>query len=259
MKKRNIAFVLLMSFLTLGIYIIYWLYATRKELLNYLPDKNTIPRVFYLFLPWLVLISLFLLMSVVMAFAGTNDSAANIMSIFVTIFGLVGFIGGIVVAFWWFYRYFKGVEMVTNGTDATLMYVLWILLSLMIGPVWTLLVQNDINKFIDNGYRPLAKEPPQQWQQPMQPGPQAPYQPMPPQQPYYPPAPAAPAPVYYGPPAPSMPAPSAGQHEPGMQHGHHQAPHHAQPHHAEHHQPHEHNHPHADGEGHHPQHPPHQA
>jgi hypothetical protein len=72
----------------------------------------------------------------------------------VTIIGAI--IAMFVVSFWWFYRYFQAVEQVVQGNEAMLYYTLWIVLTLFtIGPVWVVLVQSDLNKFVENGYRPL--------------------------------------------------------------------------------------------------------
>ncbi len=238
MKKRNIGLVLLFSFITLGIYVIYWLYIIRKELLPFAHNKNNFPRVLWLFLPWLLLISLLLLMAVLTASMPDSGSTfVGIVAIFTSLVIFGGIIAGIIVSFWWFYRFFKGIAEVTGGTDPMLMYVLWILFNLMFGPIWTLLVQNDINKFIDNGYRPVPKEVPPQWYPPAPEGP-APQMPLPPnpyaapypqQQPYYGPAypqqpmqqPMPPqAPTYYAPPAPTMPAPTVEQQNVTMHHPH---------------------------------------
>jgi hypothetical protein len=158
MKRRHVLAVLGLSFLTLGIYVIYWLYKTRLELLPYLEDKKFVPRVIVLFVPIFVMIGLLIPAAVFMADSWNpylDEPSAAGMTVFMTVlFG--GMLAAAVISFWWFYRYFKAVEAVTGGNNAMLMYGLWIALSLIgIGPVWTLIIQDDLNKFIDNNYQPL--------------------------------------------------------------------------------------------------------
>lgn len=158
MKRRHVLAVLGLSFVTLGIYVIYWLYKTRLELLPYLEDKKYIPRVIVMFIPVFVTIGLLIPAVIFMADSWnpyTDEASVAGTTVFMTIlFG--GLIVTTVISFWWFYRYFRSVEAVTGGNNAMLMYGLWIALSLIgIGPVWTLITQDDLNKFIDNGHRPL--------------------------------------------------------------------------------------------------------
>lgn len=157
MKRRHVLAVLGLSFLTLGIYVIYWLYKTRLELLPYLEDKKAIPRVLVLFLPIFIVIGimLFLLVPLMAAMDPYTEPSDASMLLFMLILGL-GTLAIFIVSFWWFYKYFKAVEAVTGGNNAMLMYGLWIVLTLIgIGPVWTLIIQDDLNKFIDNNYQPL--------------------------------------------------------------------------------------------------------
>ena len=158
MKRRHVLAVLGLSFLTLGIYTIYWLYKTRLELLPYLEDKKYIPRVIVMFVPVFVTIGLLIPAVIFMADSRspyTEESSAAGMAVFMTVlFG--GLIVIMVIAFWWFYRYFRAVEAVTGGNNAMLMYGLWVVLTIInVGPVWALIIQDDLNKFIDNGHRPL--------------------------------------------------------------------------------------------------------
>lgn len=262
MKRRHVLAVLGLSFVTLGIYVIYWLYKTRKELLGYLPDQKAIPRVIILFAPLLGVIGVAIVVGAISAAFPYGSTAANTVDVVGIILMMLAMLAIFVVAFWWFYRYFKAVEAVTQGNDAMLYYTLWIILTIMgLGPIWVLIVQNDLNKFIENGYRPLkAPGYPAPQQQPWQPPvPQQQYgQPYPQPYPQQPPYPyqqpqqqyAAPQPVYqqpYGQYPNQQPAPV---HEPHhhAEHGEHH------PHHEQHHAHHQHEHhghsdqPHDDGQ-----------
>jgi hypothetical protein len=240
LKKRHVLAVLGLSFVTLGIYVIYWLYKTRQELLSFLPDKKAIPMVTVLFIPIFVMIASFIGMAMISVsttfmYSGSRGSAElySTISIIVTMLSILAVF---VVAFWWFYRYFKAVEAVTQGNDAMLLYTLWIILTIIgLGPVWVLIVQNDLNKFIENGNRPLKApvypgypDSTQQWQTPTQPQYGQPY----PSAPNYPNQ--APAPGY------QQPYPQQYPQQAQEHHPHHEGQHHAhhdqhQPHHSQHH------------------------
>ncbi len=196
MKRRHVLAVLGLSYLTLGIYTLYWLYKTRQELLPYLPDKKAIPKLIVLFIPWFVAIGLAIVTAVVtgviVASSNSPYNSANLMTLTTIVIIMLGFLAVCIVSFWWFYRYFTAVELVVQGNDAMLLYTLWIVLSFFgLGPVWVLMVQGDLNKFMDNGYRPLKTPTPpaysaaeqQTWHQPPQPPTHQPHHPYPPQPP----------------------------------------------------------------------------
>lgn len=159
MKRRHILAVLALSYLTLGIYTIYWLYRTRLDLLQHLPDKNAIPRVIIMFIPWLAVIGSLIVAFILSAILRQNDPdsvAAGVVAILSVIIMIAGFIAILIVSFWWFYRYFQALEQAVQGNDAMLHYTLWVVFTLFgIGPVWVVLAQSDLNKFIDNSYQPL--------------------------------------------------------------------------------------------------------
>jgi hypothetical protein len=158
-KKRHVLAVLALSYLTLGIYVIYWLYRTRKDLLQFTADKQAIPKVITMFIPVFVLVGLVILLGVsagIMSINGESSTAMAALSVVATIAIIGAVVAIFVVSFWWFYRYFQTIEQVVQGNEAMLFYTMWIALTLFgIGPVWVLIVQSDLNKFIDNGYHPL--------------------------------------------------------------------------------------------------------
>ena len=100
MKRRHVLAVLGLSFVTLGIYVIYWLYKTRKELLHYLPDKKAIPRVLILFIPILAMIGLVIGLSVITAALTYDSTAYNVVWIITLIVIMAGMLAIFVVNFW---------------------------------------------------------------------------------------------------------------------------------------------------------------
>jgi Domain of unknown function (DUF4234) len=234
MKKRNIFAVFALSIITLGMYMIYWLYRTRLDLTDRLQDRKAIPPVFILFMPLVAIIAL----AVVTAILSLIAPDAEGVIVAFTIVYILGILAAIVVGLWWFYRYFQALHKVTQGTDPIMLYVLWIALSWMGLPVWVIVVQNDLNKYIERGGQPAPVYPPQAgWQQPMPAAHQAPSYPQPgpeqhgqqwPQQPTA--HPQAPQPMAYSshPPQPVPPATSQPMPEhagPNLPHDAHQAHH----------------------------------
>lgn len=152
-KRRNIIFVLVMSLITLGIYSLYWIYMTRKELVQASGNPKSIPSFWILLAPILLLTIL-----VGVAFAVTDSATTNGI---VNVLGIIGVIGVIVIPLWWFYRYSVTASKVTHGMDSTSLYILFIVLNIFsVGFVWQMLVQNDINKAIDGTTNTTTPEPP---------------------------------------------------------------------------------------------------
>lgn len=159
MKKRHPAAVLLLPIVTLGIYCIYWLYATRKELLQASGNKkDSIPPVFLLFLPFILLIGL--AFAALIATDPTTGSTAStqdssLVAGIVTGIIVAGFfIGGVLLLpLWWFWKYCKVAAQVIKdkgGMDFTQLYVLYVAIVWLCGivPVWMLIAQLDFNKTV---------------------------------------------------------------------------------------------------------------
>jgi preprotein translocase subunit SecG len=157
MQKRGVIEVILLSFLTLGIYELYWLYQTRKELVA---RGARIPRAIWLLAP-AVGITLVALMQFVMRFvldASINATtsgdmfepngfkmAVNIISI---IFGVIFILGIIPYTLYWFYKYCQGVELATKGkTSFALSFGSWVALSaISLFFIWPGIMQDSFNK-----------------------------------------------------------------------------------------------------------------
>lgn len=155
MKKRNIAAVVILHIITLGIYFFYWAYATRKDLVAQHGDPKSIPAFKWLVLPFALLIPLpFLFLSLPFSEA-TEPNVFVILGIFADLITLV--IASMAVFLWWFYHYCKVAWAVTKGIEFTPSYVMFIMTILCNIPViWQALMQNDINKAAD---RIAAKKP----------------------------------------------------------------------------------------------------
>jgi len=146
MKQRNIGIVLLLSFVTLGIYTVVWTYKTRKEMVTYLQNEKAIRPFWWILAPYILLIGVAILALIASAaHAGQSDDGSNL---FVVLVGFAAVIGTIVIPFWWFISYFRALDAVTGEKEFGLNYSMWVV-SLFFGiPVWTLLVQNSLNKKI---------------------------------------------------------------------------------------------------------------
>jgi len=190
MKKRNLFLVCVLTILTLGIYLLVWLYDTRKDAVKQLNEPKAIPPVSILFLPFMLL-----LVSFVFSLATRDSNAGNVIVLLV---GIVAVPAIFIVPLWWFYKYSHGMYRVTHGTEPMLLYVLFIVLyTVGLGFVWMILVQNDINKALEHQVQApqppdttpaIEHSPPQPWQQqPPAPSPM-------PQPPYTPPQPPVPKP-----------------------------------------------------------------
>jgi carbon starvation protein CstA len=155
MKKRHPAAVVLLPFVTLGIYCVYWLYNTRKELLARVTEKDSIPPLVVLLLPFLLVVVL-LVVGLLTGSQGDDSGVADgplgvsgVISI-----ALIGiFMVGAVVALplWWFWKYCKTAAIVTKGyggMDQTQLYILFVAIVWLCGllPVWMLITQLDYNK-----------------------------------------------------------------------------------------------------------------
>ncbi|HSX17410.1 MAG TPA: DUF4234 domain-containing protein [Patescibacteria group bacterium] len=147
MKKRNPAAVLLLPFVTLGIYCIYWLYDTRRELVARNGQANSIPPVSILFAPFLLLIALFFF-----AFIVSWNSDGGALGVIATILlGIVGVAAMLVVPLWWFWQYCQVSTNTTKSMDFSQMYVLYIAITWLCNlfPVWMLIMQLEFNKLAD--------------------------------------------------------------------------------------------------------------
>lgn len=155
MKKRSPVGVFILSLITLGIYDLYWLVVTKKEL-NAKTHTKT-PTIWLLFAPFIVMFAGFILLTidtVATSSSSLNNSgahtAANIIFLLVYIFA---FLIILPVTFFWFFKFSKAVDEYTNGKMSTgvTFLLLWLLHLLGVA-----IVQDTFNDMIDAGVTPAS-------------------------------------------------------------------------------------------------------
>jgi hypothetical protein len=157
MKKRNPIAVLLLSYITLGIYVIYWLYATRKEIVERNGNPQSIPPVWTMFASLLGFVVLALISLI---FNSAADSVQTALNVIVAIGCIVFFIGLFYFSFKFMWRYCLAASELTHGTDGKTLFWLWFIGSLFgLGPIAMLMIQSDLNRYIRDQDTP-AKQPP---------------------------------------------------------------------------------------------------
>src|SRR5579864_8428791 len=117
MKQRKLAFVIIIGLLTLGIYDLYWLIMTRKEMIA---KGYSLPSLWRAILyPMLGIIAG---ITLDITSAGGNAAILNIVSILVI---LGGFIAAIVFGIRFLAAYCRIAEEITNH-DITYRYAFWL-------------------------------------------------------------------------------------------------------------------------------------
>jgi TRAP-type C4-dicarboxylate transport system permease large subunit len=147
MKKRNPLAVVGLSIITLGIYDLYWLFATRKELNA--KTKQKVPTVWLLVSPIIILVGLAIIQIVANFISSGSRTGINIMSV---LLGMAAAIGLFVIPMIWFYKFSKAVNEYTAGkmSTAVTFLVLWLLHLIGIA-----LIQDAFNDMQD-GNQPIA-------------------------------------------------------------------------------------------------------
>ena len=201
MKKRSPLYVATLTLITVGIYGIYWLYITRKELVLRLQNNRAIPSFWLLFAPLIILLLALPIGTI------AKGPAANVLLIGVAMLAIVAML---IIGLVWFWRYCFTVHTVVQDTDAGVLYLFWIVLCFLgLGFIWPALIQGQLNKCIDrangggNGGQPVTASTPYPQYPPVAPTPpQAPMPgvPQPPAPGYMPPTQQPPVP-----PQPPMP------------------------------------------------------
>src|SRR5665213_513571 len=157
MKKRNPLGVVGLSIVTFGIYDIYWLYVTKKEL-NEKTSKHT-PTLWMLFVgPILLTVSYILIIvggtssttggvstygSATSATAAHTSALVGIGFILVIISWLITFALSVV----WYFKFSKAIDEYTNGKMSTAVTFLILYLIHLIGVA---LIQDTFNDMMDS-------------------------------------------------------------------------------------------------------------
>jgi cytochrome bd-type quinol oxidase subunit 2 len=154
-KYRNIAFVIVLSLITFGIYYLYWLISTQRELKQH---GQEVPSVWWMFAPLLIIIA-----AILIALAGgihghaAGFAAATIVAI------IIGGIGALILfiyPFFWFYKYCKAVETVTHERTSLLLgYGSWLALHIVgFAWLWPGIIQDGLNSLAEPSH--TVPEPP---------------------------------------------------------------------------------------------------
>lgn len=163
MKKRNPIAVLVLSYITLGIYTVYWLYATRKEIVDQNHNEQSIPPVKTIYMP---LLSIAVVGLVALIFNSSPGSTADVVNGICGLIGLGLFIATIYYSFRFMWRYCLAAAELVHGTDGKTLFWLWFIGSIFgLGPIAMLMIQSDLNRYIrDQGAhntQPPVAQPPQ--------------------------------------------------------------------------------------------------
>lgn len=147
MQTRSIPKMLLLTIVTLGFYQLYWLYKTRQEMVA---RGIRIPPFLVLFLPILSLLVVAIVSFVTRFVLSTvsESSSFPFIDLLIVIGGVVAFSLLIPIALYWFYKYCKAVESVTDGLfQFDMNYFMLILLSLFgLAFIWPFVVQSYFNR-----------------------------------------------------------------------------------------------------------------
>lgn len=155
MKQRHLGKVFLLSIVTLGIYQIYWLVQTRREMMH--SGTPSIPSVWILFAPALALlgvVSLSLLEEVL------NPDGNGYLRGMLFSLGFFAMVAIFVVTPIWTWQYGIAVEALTGGeTNRKYVFWMWVLVNI-VSPTfgWIVLMQHEFN--IVAGNKPSPKKRP---------------------------------------------------------------------------------------------------
>lgn len=151
MQQRHLGKLFGLSVITLGLYQIYWLVLTRRELMA--RSSVAIPPVWGLFLPITVLVGIFFI-SLGAKGMGFLDSGGDTFLHILSTFSFAAFVAGLIIPPMWIWRYGKAIEEVTGG-ETNRKYVFWMWLIAM--SPWMIIVQHELNIVAANEAAVLKK------------------------------------------------------------------------------------------------------
>lgn len=169
MKKRNPIAVLLLSYITFGIYVIYWLSATRKEIISQNHNEQSIPPVWTVFAPLLGFVALAF---IALLFNSSAESVQTALNIVIAVGCIAFFVGLFYFGFKFMWRYCLAAYDLTHGTDGKTLFWLWFIGSFFgLGPIAMLMIQSDLNRYIrdHDTQPPVEQSPPAPTDQPFNP------------------------------------------------------------------------------------------
>ncbi len=167
MKHRNPLAVVGLSIITLGIYDLYWLSTTRKELNS--KTSRKVPTLWLLFTPVFVGIVLV----IVLAANSSSSTASTGPNLIAVILMVLDFIAMMAISLIWFFKFSKAINEYTAGklSTATTFLILWLLHLIGVA-----LVQDTFNDMLTD-QAPAAPQQPTPAMAQGQPMAQAPMQP----------------------------------------------------------------------------------
>jgi hypothetical protein len=146
MKHRSVGGVIALSFFTLGIYSLFWLSATRQEMVRL---GHQIPAVKVLFTPVFTFIGIGILQIIVrLATTSGSSSAFKIVNIMSVLAGIASVVALLPVSLWWLYQYCKALEVTTSGKTSFSLSFGSLLATWVFGLtfIWPGIIQDGINK-----------------------------------------------------------------------------------------------------------------
>jgi hypothetical protein len=145
MTYRSPVRVLLLSIVTLGLYIIFWLFETSREMRQ---KGITLPSVWLFATPLLAEVVLIVLTTLISLPLKQGSTAFNVVNLVLfPVLVLIGVLAIIPLVLWWFWKYCAGVQVVTNGrlTQGSAFALFCILSVFGVGFLYPMVVQNYYN------------------------------------------------------------------------------------------------------------------
>lgn len=141
MKKRNLIAFIVFCVITLGIYLIYWVYKTRLALIAENGKEASIPPLSYVYGPLLVLVAA----AVVLFWAGDSTAVAIICSVV----GISAFITALATSLVLMYRLSIVSGEVFKTNDGISIFWLWVGGCILAGiPLGPIIVQYNMNEYL---------------------------------------------------------------------------------------------------------------
>jgi hypothetical protein len=150
MRNRSIAWLIILSIITLGLYDIYWICSTRNELVK---KHQNVPSPLWIITPLLglVLVAFVQIIShILLVNTGPNNPNALVgaLNVFSATVGFICILAVIPYSIFWLWKYCEAVEAVTKGKMTTgFNFAICLLMSIFgIGFLWPPIVQDSFNK-----------------------------------------------------------------------------------------------------------------
>ena len=143
MQKRSLVKVFLLTIITLGIYELYWLIMTRRDMIRL--KAPVPPSILVPFVP--LAFGIIAMLSALTIYSNGRSDMPVALVILLGVFSACSFLAGIILWVNWAWEYSRGVETVTDGhVTQRVAFWLWIAAGFFnAGFVWFLLMQHEYN------------------------------------------------------------------------------------------------------------------